>query len=212
MAAARAVFSEKGYTEALISDIAERAGIVEGTIYRFFANKHELLQKVAESWFEEIISNDGEVYDAIRGNRNRLRYLIHYQLMVIRREPALTRLVWQELRPDPAHRGSRLFKLNQTYTRRIVTLIRDGIASGEFRPGIDPGLVRSIVFGTIEHHTWAFLRNEGDFDPEVTADQLADVIYYGLLVQGGGVAQPGQDTMLHRLEAAVTRLERMAQP
>src|SRR3712207_9136560 len=32
MIAARAVFAEKGYSDALVSDIAERAGVVEGSI------------------------------------------------------------------------------------------------------------------------------------------------------------------------------------
>lgn len=41
MIAAQAVFTTKGYESALISDIAERAGVVDGSIYRFFANKRE---------------------------------------------------------------------------------------------------------------------------------------------------------------------------
>ena len=38
MLAARQVFTERGYDEALISEIADRAGVVEGSIYRFSAN------------------------------------------------------------------------------------------------------------------------------------------------------------------------------
>ena len=36
MQAARAVFIEKGYEEALLSDIAERADVVEGSIIPLF--------------------------------------------------------------------------------------------------------------------------------------------------------------------------------
>ena len=54
MLAARVVFTEKGYNDALISDIADRAGVVEGSIYRFFTNKRDLLVRVVEHWYEEI--------------------------------------------------------------------------------------------------------------------------------------------------------------
>ena len=51
MRAARAVFIEKGYEEALLSDIAERADVVEGSIYRYFENKRDLLVKDADDIF-----------------------------------------------------------------------------------------------------------------------------------------------------------------
>src|SRR5277367_3091171 len=59
--AARAVFTEKGYGDALISDIAERAGVVEGSLYRFFANKRDLLVKTVEHWYEDMLAHDGAV-------------------------------------------------------------------------------------------------------------------------------------------------------
>ncbi len=44
--AAAQVFSEKGYTKARISDIAARANMGHGTVYRFFASKRELAIQV----------------------------------------------------------------------------------------------------------------------------------------------------------------------
>ena len=55
MAAARAVFSEKGYQETSTAEIAERAGVVEGTIYRYFSNKRDLLIKVVEATGYDVI-------------------------------------------------------------------------------------------------------------------------------------------------------------
>ena len=128
-------------------------------------------------------------------------------LLTIRREPALSRLVFQELRPDPEYRKTRLFKLNQAYTHRIVDIRASAaMASGEFRSDVSPSLVRDMVYGAVEHRTWAFLRNEGEFDIDETADGIADLIYRGL------VAQPPEDSpaaLAHRLERAVERLETM---
>ena len=76
MLAARAVFTEKGYNDALISDIAERAGVVEGSIYRFFTNKRDLLVRVVEHWYEEMLARDDEQFASVRGTWNKIRFII----------------------------------------------------------------------------------------------------------------------------------------
>lgn len=113
MAAAKEVFVEKGYNDALITDIALRAGVVEGSIYRFFANKRELLVKVVEHWFEEMLRDDAEQFAAVRGSWNQIRFIVYTHLTSIHRDPALSRLMFQEIRPAPDYRGSHLFELNR---------------------------------------------------------------------------------------------------
>src|SRR4030088_1142098 len=75
MAAARSVIAEKGYENALMSEIAERAGIVEGTLYRYFENRRDLLTKVADDWFEEVLATDSGLA-SIHGTSSKLRHLI----------------------------------------------------------------------------------------------------------------------------------------
>jgi TetR/AcrR family transcriptional regulator, fatty acid metabolism regulator protein len=208
MTAARAVFTEKGYNDALISDIAERAGVVDGSIYRFFTNKRDLLVRVVEHWYENMLADDDEQFAGVRGTWNRLRFIVHQHLGTIRREPAMCRLVFQELRPDPLYRQTRLFKLNQAYTHRLIEVVKEAVAQGEFRPDVSPALVRDMIYGCVEHRTWAFLRNEGDFDTDATADGITDIVYAGL------VARKPEDEptakALARMEDVAARLERLA--
>jgi TetR/AcrR family transcriptional regulator, fatty acid metabolism regulator protein len=208
MMAARAVLTEKGYDDALISDIAERAGVVEGSIYRYFTNKRDLLVRVVEHWYEEMLARDDEQFAGVRGTWNRIRFIVHHHLMTIRREPALSRLVFQELRPDPSYRKTRLFQLNQAYTHRLIEVIKAAAAEGELRDDIPPSLVRDMVYGCIEHRTWAFLRNEGDFETDKTADGIADIVYRGLLAQKPA-DYPIADA-LSRIEEVAGRLEQLA--
>jgi TetR/AcrR family transcriptional regulator, fatty acid metabolism regulator protein len=208
MTAARAVFTEKGYNDALISDIAERAGVVDGSIYRFFTNKRDLLVRVVEQWYENMLADDDEQFASLRGTWNRIRFIVHHHLGTIRREPALCRLVFQELRPDPLYRQTRLFKLNQAYTHRLIEVVKEAVAQGEFRSDVSPALVRDLIYGCIEHRTWAFLRNEGDFDADATADGITDIVYAGLVA-----SKPEDEPMakaLARMEDISARLERLA--
>ena len=206
MLAARQVFTERGYDDALISEIAERAGVVEGSIYRFFTNKRELLVRVIERWYEDMLAEDDAQFAGVRGTWNRIRFVVHHHLMSIRREPALSRLVFTELRPDPNYRDTRLYQLNQAYTHRIIDVVREAAAAGEFRGDVSSSLVRDMIYGCIEHRTWAFLRNEGDFDLEQTADGITDIIYRGLAA--AGEPDPLAATV-KRLETVADRLEKL---
>jgi hypothetical protein len=70
------------------------------------------------------------------------------------------------------------------------------------------GGVRDMIYGCIEHRTWAFLRNEGDFDTDATADGITDVVFGGLVAR-----KPEDEPMakaISRMEDVAARLERLA--
>jgi AcrR family transcriptional regulator len=202
MAAAREVFSQKGYQETSTAEIAERAGVVEGTIYRYFASKRDLLIKVVEAWYEEMISDYDEQLSQISGTWNRLRFLIWKHLSVIHKEPALCRFMFTELRADPDYRTTTVFLLNKAYTRRMIEIIDAAMKSGEFRSDISPRMVRDLIFGGVEHHTWSYLRGEGTFSVDGTANSIADMVYRGMAAQADQASIP--------LERVVQRLEAVA--
>lgn len=206
MAAARTVFSEKGYQDTSTAEIAERAGVVEGTIYRYFSNKRDLLIKVVEAWYDEMISDYDEQLSHISGTWNRLRFLIWKHLSVIHAEPALCRFMFTELRADPDYRSTTVFQLNRAYTRRMIEIIDAAMKSGEFRSDIPTRMVRDLVFGGVEHHTWSYLRGEGDFSVDGAANSITDMVYRGMAVQAGS-ANDRLEVVLRRLESAADKLE-----
>lgn len=202
LVAAREVFAERGYTDTVMSEIAERAGVVEGSIYRYFLNKRDLMFRMAEAWFEEMIADDATTLVAIYGTQNRLRFVIHRHLTSIHNQPDMSRLVFQHLRPDPDYRKTRLFALNRDYTARVIEVIEAGIAAGEVRSDVLPSLVRDAIFGGIEHRTWAFLRNEGDFVPDALAEQVLDLVWNGLQIPQEALSNID---ILRRIEALLQR-------
>jgi len=207
-AAARQVIAERGYENALMSEIADRAGIVEGTLYRYFENKRDLLTKVVDDWFEEVLSSDSNLA-SIRGTWNRLRHLTWRALQAIRSQPALSRYMLLEIRRDPDYRHTRSFRLNRRFTAEVTEVFESAIAAGEFRADVSPTLLRDMVFGCIEHSTWKFLRGEGDFAVDEVADGIATVIMRGMTVETHPV--PGQlEKVAARLEKATGDLERLA--
>jgi len=208
MAAARSVFREKGYEDAPLSEIAERANVVEGSIYRYFENKRDLLVKVIEDWYESMLADYDQQLSGIQGTRNRLRFMIWRHLKTIHEEPALCDLMFQFLRTGRDYSHTGVYELNREYTRRTLDIVNEGIAAGELRGDVPLRLVRDMIYGCIEHRTWAYLRGEGSFDPDATADAITDLVLSGLQKRAPE-APSQQPDIAARLERAVERLERL---
>jgi TetR/AcrR family transcriptional regulator, fatty acid metabolism regulator protein len=207
MDAGLAIFRKKGYDDAMMSEIAELAGVVEGTIYRYFENKRDLLVKIVERWYEAMLVEEDRQLAGIRGTWNRLRYMIRHHLVTIRDEPALSRLVFMELRPDPRYRSTRLFSLNRDYTQRTLEVIQQASAAGELRSDLPLSLIRDMIFGGMEHYTWGFLRGEKPLQVDEAADAITEIIYRGLVRTGPDASAAALD----RLEEITERLERLTQ-
>lgn len=207
---ARAVFSEKGYDQALVGEIAERAGVVEGSVYHYFPSKRDLLIKTVEQWYSGLISGYDQRLQPIRGTWNRLRFMIWGHLYAIHEEPEMAKMIINVIRPGPEYRETAIFALSRDYTRRTLGIIDEAIVAGEFRPGVPRGVVRAMIYGGVEHHAFAFLRGEGDFSPDDTADAITDLIYRGLVAEDRSRASL-LGAPIRQIENGLERLKEIAE-
>lgn len=207
LACARTVLRERGYAQFLTSEVAELCGVSEATVYKYFATKRDLLIQVAESWFEEFLA-ETPAPARLTTFRDRLLHVIWHALSLIRREPALTRFVLMELRPDANYRQMRIYELNRRISARVMDVVAEGIREGAVRVDLPMRLIRDMIFGAIEHQTWAYLRGEGDFSVEESAAGIADIVFCGIAVHPSEGADIGK--AVARLEAVATALEQRA--
>ena len=211
MEAASKVFCEHGYANASTAEIARRAGVVEGALYRYFPSKKDLLIKVVEDFYERVFSDYEQQLKGVRGVWNSLRFMIWKHLSVIHANPVMCRLIFNELRATPEYRNTSVFELNRKYTQLTLAIIKSGIASGELRADVPLQIVRDMIFGCAEHHTWAFLRGEGRFSPDEAADAITNLIYNGLVAapaqRAGATRGDVTESTLQRLERVTKRLE-----
>jgi AcrR family transcriptional regulator len=180
VAASRVLLAEVGYERFLPAEVARRCGVSEATVYRYFPTKRELLVRVAENWFDEVLVALEPGVTQHEGTYERLRYVVRYAVEVVRKEPTLTRYIFNELRPDPEFRATAIYQLNRRFTGVVSQVLRDAIARGDFRDDVGVELLRDMIFGAIEHQAWAYLRGEGDFSTEETTEGITRVIYGGM--------------------------------
>jgi len=208
LAVTRGMLNEMGYENIVTSEVALRCGISEATIYKYFESKRELLIRVAEQWFEELLEEDQRNLKESSA-RDALAQVVWRSLTLVRREPALTRFVLLDLRPDPGYRRMSVFELNRQFTSRVTAVLKQGMRTGELGTDVPLALLRDMIFGCIEHQTWAFLRGEGDFSVDEATEGIVKVIYKGVAVRAPAESEqaaPFQDALV-RLERATDRLE-----
>jgi len=201
--AARAVFCEKGYEQAAVSEIAARIGVVEGTVYKYFDTKRDLLLKVLEHWYEEMFGDYARDLAGLTQHRARLHLLVWRHLRSVRDYPKLCRLMFREVQSERDYRGTVLHDLNRRYTQLLVDAIEQGVAAGEFRADIPATLLRAMIYGGIEHHSWNYVYGRGDLDIDRIAEQITAVLC-------DGVTQPaGQELQqqMQKLTLIASRLE-----
>jgi hypothetical protein len=60
-------------------------------------------------------------------------------------------------------------------------VVHDGIAAGELRADLDTTLIRDMIYGAVEHQTWAYLRGDGESPPEQVAASIVEILCSGIL-------------------------------
>lgn len=137
LAAAFEEFAAKGYAEARLEDVAERAGVAKGTIYLYFKNKKMLFGAVLGGLVHHVFEELEPFIRTFRGSAEELiRSVLSRQYAEIVKNPkaqAMFRLLIAESHKFPQLSGLFLRDVIEPGVAAMRTLVEKGVASGEFR-------------------------------------------------------------------------------
>jgi len=206
LAAAYRIFSQKGYEKAAMSEIAKGAGVAEGTIYKYFSNKQDLLARVIASFYKKLIDTTENSLIGVKGIENQLRVVIARHIHTFFEDIGLCRLLLQEVRPLNSYPHSEMHQLTRSYSEILLRVIQEGISTKEIRSDISPKTIRDMIFGCLEHAGWNVLTtNAPPIDRDKLTNEIITIILNGLVLP---VPPPADfDRNLQRLEQLVNRLE-----
>ena len=149
--AAEVIFARKGFNETTISDIAKRAEVSEATIYDYFSSKEELLFSIPAETIHQYQEKNIEILEYFQGAANKLRFLIYRHLKLYASNPDYANVVMLILKGNRNFLKTEAYRIVQRSARNTTQVLEEGIQNGEFRPNINPHLVRGMIWGTIEH-------------------------------------------------------------
>lgn len=180
LVAARELFRARGFEAVSMAEIAARIGVVEGLLYKYFPTKRELLLAVLTHWYDTLFGDYTRELASLAAPRDRLQRLIWRHLCAVRDDPRFCRLMFREVQSGQGYQGTPLQALNRRYSGLLVEVIESGQASGAFRGDLPATLLRSMIYGGIEHHCFHYVWGRGPLDVDLLSTQITALICEGL--------------------------------
>lgn len=169
IAAAREVFGERG-SEGSLDEVAKRAGVGPGTLYRHFPSRDDLIDALMRDWAEQVEADSNAVVASGLGARAALTTWFDrfFENIGIYRGAAAKLVSAMDDESSPIHRKCQvLVGANEKVIAHVDQL-------GALRPGVDAREVMRLVSGV------ASVVDESGMDPS-HARPMLDIIVQGVL-------------------------------
>ncbi len=167
--------------------VAQKAGIAKGTVYLYFKDKNELLEKVLEQGFERMFERIKSKVNTQKGHVEKLRVLIAENINHIYENRYFFKTVFlDEVNVVFLKKKSQeSFNLRRKrYTDFIGEIIKSGIESGEFRHDLNSTKVGYMLVSLIKTNAiYNFLDNKPEFTEEMIksdSEEIFNLLIYGI--------------------------------
>ena len=178
--AAVAVFAEKGFFTARVSDIADRASVADGTVYLYFKNKEEILMTAINTAFDAFMRHARTELAKLADPGERLRRLAYLHLEALGSNRDLAVVFQMELRQSTRFLTEFSHHHMIEYLTLARTAITDGQASGVFRPEMPAKVAANCFFGALDEMVTSWVLNEHQYRLANVADTVVDIFLNGM--------------------------------
>jgi len=170
------LFAIRGYHGTSMQDIAERVGMLKGSLYAHVANKEEILL--------EIVSTTARVFtaavepiargDSAHGTRLRQALRAHLAVIAENRASATVFLVeWRHLEGQPLRW---FIEARGRYEALWQGMLAEGLATGTLPPRLEPRMAARLLLAAAGG-ACQWLADPAGPTSEAIADSLADLLF-----------------------------------
>jgi TetR/AcrR family fatty acid metabolism transcriptional regulator len=179
--AAIRVFSQNGYFNSKVADIAREAGIADGTVYLYFKSKEEILHSIFDRAMEEFISEGKKEIDGISEADKRLRRIAQLHLEKLGADRDLAIVFQVELRGSIKFMQEFSAAGFAEYLEIIHQTIVEGQNAGVFRKNLNPTICSKILFGALDEMVTNWILSPKPYPLVPLADTVLEVFFDGML-------------------------------
>lgn len=146
--AAMELIGERGFTEASVDEIVERAGVAKGTVYYHFTGKAELVEALIADRLGPLVVEFNRAAQLHKDDpRAAIEALVRAELEFLSEQSSFSKLLLTEMwREDRVWRET-LVRLRRELMTVMHDVIAQGVVSGVFRDDVDPDFGASALFG-----------------------------------------------------------------
>jgi TetR/AcrR family transcriptional regulator, fatty acid metabolism regulator protein len=180
--AATKVFATNGYFNSKVADIAQEAGVADGTVYLYFKSKEEILHSIFDRSMDEAITAGRQEIAELRDPREKFRRIARLHLERLGADRDLAVVFQVELR------GSTKFMEEFSgggfaeYLGMIRTVFEEGQSQGLFRQDLNANIVAKIFFGALDEMATNWILSKRRYKLAPMADEVVDILFKGVSV------------------------------
>jgi AcrR family transcriptional regulator len=167
LAAALDLFETRGFDGVAVPEIAAKAGVAVGTVYRYFETKEALVNALYRQWKQAY--NDLVLAPAPRGLKPRELFSRYWHRMTLfaRTNPRAMRFM--DLHHHGAYLDAESRALSKTYAQVAEAFVRDARAQGAIRD-LDPIMVVALMWGAAAGLTKFAASGALEFDAKLAGE------------------------------------------
>ncbi len=179
--AATKVFAKKGFYNAKVSEIAQEAGIADGTIYIYFKHKDDILISLFEEKMQEVLDNMKKQISLESDPLKKIEKFALVHLKLIQDNKDIAEIIQVELRQSSKfmknYHNTKFFE----YLDLIGRIIQEGQEKGLVREDILPGIAKRAFFGALDEMSrfWV-LSKKPKYDIETASRQISGFFINGI--------------------------------
>ena len=186
--AAQKLFASQGFDGTTTRDLAQAAGVAEGTLFRHFANKKAILIEVAtQGWVEILTDLLTELSEM--GSYKAVAQVMQRRMWNFQKNADLMRVCFMEAQFHPDLRDRVQSEVIGKMTDVAEAFFQTAMERGIYRP-MNPRIVAQVFLGMFAisgfSHNTLMEPNASPQQMKEMAEGLADIFLNGVLVKSHG--------------------------
>lgn len=173
------MFAEHGFSGTSVRNLAAECGCTKPALYYYFDSKEGLFREVARVHMDRTSRMIGEAVEGPGPVRERIRRSVEAFVEYARAEPMTMRLLQRiETQTEDGAPEINVMAMRELHVHMISTLLEQGIAAGQLRPGLEPLEAALVLAGTLSFQFEMALAT-GAWD-EARIHRTIDLIFEGI--------------------------------
>lgn len=178
--AAIEVIAKKGFHNSRVAEIAQQAGVADGTIYLYFKSKEQILMTALDSAFQQFLARARKELAGHESPAIRLRKLAALHLSSLERNRSLAVVLQTELRQSAKFLAEFSQRDLKNYFNLIREVVREGQQAKIFREDISDKIFAACFFGALDELVTAWVLSERGYDLTAAANPVVDLMFSGM--------------------------------
>ena len=174
------LLEQKSFNAITTANIARKAGVTEGLIYKYFKDKKDLLF--------ELLGENITIFQKLLAAKinkkstavEKLNVFIITTTKAYLKNRVFGRILLLEVRNSPEYFQSNAHATMISIETSIHEIIIKGMAQGEIKKEIDPHVLLKVMVGSIEHACLDAIIFNRNLNAVAVTDQINDILFKGV--------------------------------